>query len=437
MAVRQVKRRGKVVYQGDWYDKGRRRRVIIPGAKGKKEAEDWLRAHIANEKSKPYLSKADRKRLYDWPDAEDMVTLEQILKSFSKRPGVAPVTLQNDDYHGEILKDYFGKECPVSQIKTGRVEEFAAWRLEQPVKTRPGETCSPVHVNKCLQLLRAALRNARRLGIIDEMPCDVAKLPEPHKDVQTFNADQIQALLQACRTVDAKRLTDKRRTSVPSLYDPVAVMINTGMRTGEVFKIRWADVDVEGGTLRATSFKRGTSKQAAKHRRIPLNEAALEVFKRLYLERESNPDKSALVFGIAKEQRDRRKDHWTKKDGKPRKYVPIPSRFYDRLKEAATIAKVNGDQFRAYLCRHTVITSAFQAGLTAADISAFVGTDGKTLVSKYLHEGQDRNRDFLAGFSHSGAARILDVKKTDQAKTGHESVTGDNDEATETLMGQG
>ncbi len=65
----------------------------------------------------------------------------------------------------------------------------------------------------------------------------------------------------------ARLLDVYRRSLNPYLATIVTVAINTGMRQGELMRLRWEDVDVSRGVLMVRKSKSG------KRREIPMNEA--------------------------------------------------------------------------------------------------------------------------------------------------------------------
>jgi integrase len=88
----------------------------------------------------------------------------------------------------------------------------------------------------------------------------------PKKDITPLSPEQARAFLEAA---SGDRLE--------ALY---ILAIHTGMRQGELFNLRWDDVDLEAGVLRV----RGT-KTARSRRTVTLSETALEAL-RSHLERQ-------------------------------------------------------------------------------------------------------------------------------------------------------
>lgn len=71
----------------------------------------------------------------------------------------------------------------------------------------------------------------------------------------------------------------------------VVLSLNTGMRRGEVFKLNWADIDINPENPSVTV--RGTNAKSGKSRTIPLPKDAVEA---LTVWRSATKDPSGLVF---------------------------------------------------------------------------------------------------------------------------------------------
>lgn len=106
-------------------------------------------------------------------------------------------------------------------------------------------------------VLRRAMKQAVRWGMIPRNPCDDADAPRVQREeIRPLNRDQTRRLLQAA---EGERLE--------ALY---ILAVHTGMRPGELLALRWDDVDLEAKTLRvgrALSEGQFTSPKSPKSRR--------------------------------------------------------------------------------------------------------------------------------------------------------------------------
>src|SRR5215208_2908329 len=95
---------------------------------------------------------------------------------------------------------------------------------------------SPSSVQRIHALLHKALKQAVNDGLIPRNATEAVKAPrQQRKERKTFRPEQAHAFLEAAK---GDRLG--------ALY---IVAIHTGLRQGELFGLRWDDVDLDGGTL--------------------------------------------------------------------------------------------------------------------------------------------------------------------------------------------
>lgn len=86
------------------------------------------------------------------------------------------------------------------------------------------------------RILRESLQDALRLQLINKNPADSVIAPKPkHREMNTLNTEQIAQLLE---------IVKEKNQCIPIL-----LALHTGMRRGEVFGLRWKDVDLDKGTL--------------------------------------------------------------------------------------------------------------------------------------------------------------------------------------------
>ena len=136
------------------------------------------------------------------------------------------------------LRDYFGS-CRVRLITHGDVCQFRAARLAQETRTNTQRTIASV--NHELSMLRRMLNVAQREGWILRNP---------------FAAGD-SLITQPTRTSANEFSRTKRKLNYSSLQNSTAqalmailiCALDTGMRQGEIFSLRWRDVYLENGLL--------------------------------------------------------------------------------------------------------------------------------------------------------------------------------------------
>ena len=77
--------------------------------------------------------------------------------------------------------------------------------------------------------------------------------------VTALTAQEIASLTQSCKASD------------PKLYLPFMIALNTGMRRGEIFGLKWSNVNLAKGTLQVCESYNGPTKNG-KTRIVPIND---------------------------------------------------------------------------------------------------------------------------------------------------------------------
>ncbi|HVA42127.1 MAG TPA: site-specific integrase [Acidimicrobiales bacterium] len=99
-----------------------------------------------------------------------------------------------------------------------------------------GQALAPKTVRNCHTVLHRALSDAERLGLVARNAAHAAKGPAvERKEMATWTAEELAGFLDF---VAGERL-----------YAAYVLLATTGMRRGEVFGLRWSDVDLDGRRL--------------------------------------------------------------------------------------------------------------------------------------------------------------------------------------------
>src|SRR5215210_7482629 len=145
------------------------------------------------------------------------------------------------------------------------VQSFYGSKLESGLSKR---TVEYIHT-----VLHSALKQAVRWELVPRNVTEAVDPPRPERQERpTFNLDQARHFLEAARKDDWG-----------ALY---VLVIQTGMRRGELFGLRWDDVDLDNGWLHvrqalAPESKSFNAPKTAKGRRkIRLTPVAMETLKR-------------------------------------------------------------------------------------------------------------------------------------------------------------
>ena len=162
----------------------------------------------------------------------------------------------------------------LSELTGAMLEE---WRIY----LRDTAELTPVTIVGYLDDLRALLRYAKVRGLLAEVP------PFPRQKL-------VEGPPKFLSFADADRLVVAADGAQP-WQDLIVVALRTGLRIGELFALRWQDVDLDRGVLRvARNWSSGhlLTPKSGKSRDVPLSRDAIAVLRR----RGPSNDPDALVF---------------------------------------------------------------------------------------------------------------------------------------------
>jgi integrase len=170
----------------------------------------------------------------------------------------------------------------------------------------------------------------------------VRKPPASRGRVRFLSPEEQERLLQACRA-----------SPKPGLYPLVLLALTTGARRGELFGLRWQDVDLDRGWLRLAQTK---NKQP---RAVPVPTVALDMLRHW---RQDAPE-TAWVF--------------------PRtSRTPFP---YEYAWHAALLRAGLAGTFRFHDLRHTAASHLAMSGASLIEIAEILGHKTLAMVRRYSH----------------------------------------------------
>lgn len=249
---------------------------------------------------------------------------------------------------------------------------------ELVLKTLPKNGASPNLQKKTRRVLARIFEAALEEGLINRNPCKgiTVKVPPPKKEVLV--------------TGEASRLLTCARLSRHPFYYHWAMALLTGMRNGELYALRWKDIDIVSGTINISSSwsnKDGYHcAKSNKNRIVPISED----LKQLILELKNlGPFKENLTGLNGNNQFFNdlvlpRSSEW--KHGEQSK---ITKKYCEQL----GITSVKFHDLRA-----TFITSMLAQGVSTPKVMSIVGHARMSTTDEYLR---------LAGVNVKGATESL------------------------------
>lgn len=225
---------------------------------------------------------------------------------------------------------------------------------------------SPSTVNRYLAALSKALTiGVREWGWLEDSPMrKVTKPTEAKGRDRLLRLDEKDRLLEACK-----------RSSSPYLYPIVSLALLTGMRYGEIVKLRWEDIDFEHRRITLHQTKNG------ENRVLPLTPSVEAVFMGLR-------DTEALPVGPVFAS--------TRRNNKTR-VINIRAAFTKALREADI------ENFTFHMLRHAAASYLAMNGATQGELMAILGHKTPAMTKRYAHFSQQH----VAGVLERMQAKLM------------------------------
>ena len=284
------------------------------------------------------------------------------LETGKKRP-------RDDRYnYKNHLKDRFADK-PLSKISPFDLERMKAELL------KAGK--SPATVKHCLVLVRQIINKAIAWGLWDgENPVKKVKMPR-------LNNQRVRFLSYE----EANLLLDHLGKISPQVRDMALLSLHSGLRAGEIFNLRWQDIDPENGLIHVSDPKSGRSRKAF----------MTETVKRMFDSKQrGNPDE--LVF----------------KNRKGEKITEISKTFSKVVKHLGFNDGVTDPRQRVtfHTLRHTFASWLAIQGTPILTIKELLGHQTLAMTERYSHLIPDNKIEAIAGLEQRfiRESKVVDIK---------------------------
>ncbi len=247
-----------------------------------------------------------------------------------------PTWWKSEKHNIRHLNNYFGEKY-LYEINPIDIEKFRQERLQVVSKSS---------VNKNVGCLRAMFNKAIEWEFFDGR--------NPASKIRFYKLDNKR--LRFLEKEEIKRLLDNCEGH---LKDMIEFAINTGMRKGEIFNLKWQDIDWNNGLIHLLVTKNNEKRE------IPMNETVRNILIRV----KKNPD-SPYVFSSF--------------NGKA--FVDIKHSFYTAL------AKSGIENFRWHDLRHTFASHLVMSGVDLLTVKELLGHKKIEMTLRYSHLSCDHKK---------------------------------------------
>ncbi len=252
-------------------------------------------------------------------------------------------------------------------------------------------------------MFRSAVMN----DIILKHPMDGVRYTKPVRavdDIKFLTIDEQEKFLEA-----AKRSHN---------YNQYALLLETGLRTGELIGLTWDCIDWKKRTLTVNKtlefrhkqkyWRAGPPKTVTSYRTIPLTDRAYQILKECYAERDNRKESETLSQVL--EYIDRKTGqtnylvmrdlvfiNW--RTGEPAKNSSYDTHLYKLCDEAGI------KRFCMHALRHTYATRAIESGMQPKVLQKLLGHASiKTTMDRYVHVTDDSLTNAVRQFESNRAS---------------------------------
>lgn len=306
-------------------------------------------------------------------------------------PKAARIAAKADVTFGDYLEEHYApwmvahrprttqigrlKSRAFGEFQDVKLSEFTAFQIERWRSARLKDGTMAGTCNKDLGALKSALSRAVKWQLLKRNPLTEVKLlrVDTRSIVRYLTKDEEQRLRAALQARDARRQAKREAANAwrrergyqewpaenPNHLTAIVLLaLNTGLRQGEIFNLRWTDVDLVGARLTV----RGDGAKSGQTRHVPLNSEALKVL--TYRQRHVPTD--GYVFPGRTDSDDGRLDNVKK--------------GWAALMKAAKIS-----DFRFHDLRHTFASKLVMAGVDLNTVRELLGHSDLKMTLRYAH----------------------------------------------------
>jgi integrase len=295
----------------------------------------------------------------------DKMTIERLWTEYKTNKADSKAINTDEGRYEKYLQPSFGDKEPHEIIRLD-VERLRMKLLK---------TLKPQTVKHVMGLLKRIVHYGAARQLCRNLNFEIEAVKVDNQKTEDLNPEQLKKLLE-----EIGKSTDIEAAAIMKLA------LFTGMRRGEMFKLKWSDIDFQRGFIAIKNPKGGVSQK------IPLNEQARQVL-------ENHPKTSEYVF--------------VRPDGEP--FTDIRRRV-NPIKEAAGIT---GDFRALHGLRHTYASMLASSGkVDLYTLQKLLTHKSPIMTQRYAHLRDDalRNASTLAGqiIADATGTNVIELQKENE-----------------------
>lgn len=272
-------------------------------------------------------------------------SLKLAIKAFTstcKASGLSKSTIDYYSYRLQALQKNLGNDCPPADVTAERIRKFVSDELNNKSKT----TAHHAHV-----VLNVFFKWLTSEGILDENPMlRVEKPRRSQKVIQSFSAEQIEAMLDACDNTFSG-LRDK------AIF---LVLFDCALRASELCSLNVEDVDFTENTILVREGKGG------KARIVPFSVATARALSSYLTRRPDDLETDALFVSVNRNRLTR-------------------FALKDIIKKRCETAGIIGVRCSPHTFRHTAAITFLRNGADAFAVQRLLGHTTLDMTRRYCN----------------------------------------------------
>ncbi len=274
-----------------------------------------------------------------------------------------------DEYLSKRKTGQATKERIAASYREFMAKDMATITSDQLNRHRAKKTTKPATLNRDRIAVHNLFAYAVKKGLITDNPAR-KEHHEPFKKVHT-DANRVRFLGQKDDHEDfplgeRERFDRGLATMMPKIQALIGLAMNTGMRRGELFSLKWTDIHLSQGLLTIKSANAKTGKQ----RIIPLNSKALAILKQ-WRGNVVKLDSEALVFPS---------------DITGKRLTNVTRQWRDLM------AKAEIEDFRFHDMRHDFASRLVMSRIPLLEVAELLGHTSTEMTLKYAHLDKEQLR---------------------------------------------